>query len=538
MNKYPVIENIFLSLITMIVFTKCAQIVPLTGGQRDTHPPKILNISPNNYTKNFSSKKIYFTFNEKIQLINPNDNIIIVPSLSKKLEWNIKNKTIELYLPDSLQNNITYKIIFNKTIADLAEKNTVPYYEYVFSTGNYIDSFYIKGNVKNAFTLNNEKNTLIALYNESENDSVVLKNKPLYFTKSDENGNFIIKNLPDSKFKIYAYSDINNNFKYDPVKEKIDLKKYSMNPEKDSIINFFISEEYPSKIFLKKVYLKNNYQIHLIYSYPDKYKILNPSNRYFILNDSLNYSDTCKIMIYNTDTAHLIIKNSTDIDTIITTVRKQKHSTNQFNINYLHNSLHPFFLPIVLTSDFWIDTNQTKNKILLYKKSDSLNPLSIKSIQYLPDKIIIPFPLEPNTTYILKTPIIPIDTKDSIVYQKIEFKTNNIENYSQLKINILFPDKKKYIVALCNLQHKIIYSKNISIPIAASNQQSIEFKNVLPDNYILKIIQDDNQNNKWDTHSNILNSSKRHFAEIFYIYPKPIKLINNWDVNLDWKEVK
>ncbi len=535
--NYRFVLRTIICLLIVFVFSKCAQIVPLTGGQRDTNPPKIIHIYPDNFTKNFSQKQIIFTFDEKIQLINPDDRIIIAPAISKKLKWNLKNKTLKIILPDSLQENITYKIIFNKTIADLTERNTLDNFEYIFSTGNYIDSLYIKGNVKNQYTLNNESKALIVLYNENEKDSAVLKERPLYFTKTDEQGNYILKNLPNKKFKILAYKDDNNNFNYDPVKEKIDIVQNPVNPEKDSIINFFITEEKPTKNFIKRYYSSNPYHIYIIYSYPDKYQILNPSQNTYLLNDSL-LSDTCKILIHHTDTAHLIVKNSTQTDTLKILVNKRKKEKLRYTIINLYNQHQPFFQPLTLNANFWIDTFQLQNQMILYKNKDSNNVYKLKDVKIYPDKIIIYHPFEQNTSYVLKIPVKSIDSKDSAYTQKIEFKTNAAENYAQLKLNILFPDKKNYIVALCNSQHKIIYEQYIDIPISASNRQIIEFKNIIPDTYLLKLIQDDNRNFQWDAHQYLLNATKRHFAEKIFLYPQPIKLINNWDVILDWKEVK
>lgn len=536
-KRFKKFFSCFVYLSIILLFSQCAQIVPLTGGKRDIQPPKIISTIPVNYTKNFSTNTITLYLNEKIQLLNPNDNIIIVPSLSKKPEWKIKNKTLEIYIQDTLQANTTYKIIFNKTIADLTERNTLNYFEYVFSTGNYLDSLYIKGNVKNAFTLNNEKNVLVSLYNANENDSIVLKKPPLYFTKTDEQGNFIFKNLSAKNFKILAFTDNNNNFNYDPVKEKIDIHESPVNPAKDSIINFFIYEEKPSKNNIKKYYSHSPYQINIIYSYPDTYQLLKSDNPFYLINDTI-LSDTCKIFVHHLDTANIVVKNSTGTDTLQIPIRKQKNFSYKYALSNLNNNQYPFFIPLVITSNFWMDTSRTKNEIIFYKNNDSLNFIAPKKIQLFPDKIILRHPLEQNTSYTLKIPVIPMDWKDSITYQKITFKTNSSEQYAQLKLNILFPDKKNYIVALCNTQHKIIYSKNTNLPLAASNLQSVVFENVIPDTYLLKIIQDDNQNTNWDTHQNILNPSQRQSAEKIFLYPKPIKLINNWDVVLDWKEVK
>ena len=522
----------------LFLFSKCAQIVPLTGGQKDMTPPKLLSVYPPNYSKQQSPTTITFQFDEKIQLLNPHNNIIITPRTESSLQWQIKNKSLQINLPKDLKPNTTYKILFNKTIADLSEKNTIDYLEYIFSTGKTIDSLYIKGIIKNAYTQNPEKHILLMLYEADTNDSIVLKEKPLYFTYSHENGEYNLKNLPHKSFQIFAISDHNNNFLYDPIKEKIGFTERPVNPETDSIVNFFIAEEQPLKNALKKYDAVNSNQINLIYTYPDKFYLKNQNKNWYLINDSL-YSDTCKLFVQNTDTATLLIQNSTQTDTVQITRPLHKKQEKKYTLKNQYNQKQPYYLPLLVQSNFWIDSATVIKKTLFYKNKDSTHSIDITPyITLFPHQIILSYPFEQNTTYTIKLPVKSTDTKDSMIYQKIIFTTNTPEEYAQLKINILLPDKKNYILALCNMQHKILYQTYIQRPIAASNQQSVEFKNLIPDTYLLKLIQDDNQNYKWDTHQFILHKPKKQFAEKIFMYPKPIKLINNWEVVLDWKEIK
>lgn len=525
-------------LIFIILFSQCAQIVPLTGGEKDSQAPIIQSIIPHNNYKRFSSDKIIINFDEKIQLINPNDNIIITPTIKKNIEYKIKNKTLEIHLnPLELLSNTTYKIIFNKCIADLSERNVLNFFEYVFSTGTYIDSFYIKGKIYNAYTLMPEKSMLVALYDVNKNDSVPLKEKPVYFTKTNENGEYIIKNLPDKKFKLIAFSDDNNNFFYDPIKEKIAFTPNDIYPPSDTIIDLFAEKEIPSVNHLKKYYQLNKYQINLIYSFPDKYKAIHNNNNIFLINDS-TYNDTCKIFVHNTDTAKFLIQNSTQIDTFnIPLNKKLKPHPTYYILNNI-NAKQSYFMPIIIQSNFWIDENYIRQKTILYQNKDSNNLIKNTNITTLPFQIQIHYSFLQNTSYTLKIPIKPIDYNDSIRYQTFEIKTNSAEDYAQLKVNVLVPQKKNYILALCNQQHKIIYSKTINPSISSSNLQTIEFNNIVPDTYILKLIQDDNQNNQWDPPQYIYSKQNKTFAEKIFVYPKTIKLINNWDVNIDWKKTE
>ena len=129
----------------LLLFSECAQIVPLTGGEKDTSPPDLISVIPSDLTKNFKAEIILFKFNERIQLKNPGDNIIMVPATDTKPKWKVNKKELEIILPPNLKPNTTYKLMFNKAIADLTESNAIDYLEYVFSTGEIIDSNFIKG---------------------------------------------------------------------------------------------------------------------------------------------------------------------------------------------------------------------------------------------------------------------------------------------------------------------------------------------------------------------------------------------------------
>ena len=528
---------IFFSGLLILLFYQCAQIMPLTGGEKDRVPPKLVSTFPENKSIQIIPQKIIFTFDEKIQLINPNENIIIIPKLKHPLKWAVKNKTLEVLISDTLQKNTTYKIILNKAVADLTERNTLDNVEYVFSTGKALDSLYIKGIVQNAYTLDKEKSVLVALYDEQYNDSIVLKEKPLYFTRTNADGSYFIEHLPAKSFKLIAYTDNNNNFYYDPLKEKIGFTEKPINPEKDSIIDLLITEEQPSKNLLKRYYTPDPYHIFLIYNFPDRYKLVYSNNQLQIINDSIP-SDTCKILVKPADSVLFVIKNSFQQDTIKVTLPIKKKFKAQFSV--LHNpQQYPYFKHIILNANHWIDSNWIANKIIMYKDKDSIHLVQLnKYLRFTQDKIFIDYPLQPNTSYVLKLPVKSMNSSDSIEYQKIVIKTNSAENYAQLTINILFPEKKNYIVALCNMQHKIIYTHHIYLPISASNLQSVTFKNIQPDTYLIKIIQDDNINHQWDKHKYLLHYPNKQFAEKIFIYPKPIKLINNWDVVIDWKDLK
>ena len=55
---------------------------------------------------------------------------------------------------------------------------------------------------------------------DSDIDSLPYDTIPYYFTKTDASGNFLLANLRDIPYKIFALEDANANFKYDEAKKR------------------------------------------------------------------------------------------------------------------------------------------------------------------------------------------------------------------------------------------------------------------------------------------------------------------------------
>ncbi|HRD40549.1 MAG TPA: hypothetical protein PLC65_18105, partial [Bacteroidia bacterium] len=111
--------------------------------------------------------------------------------------------------------------------------------------GNKIDSLVIEGKVNNAFNLKAESDITVGLYNSSESDSVVWKQNPLYFTKTNSNGVFSINYLPPGDFKAFAFSDKNKNLKFDGGEEMIGFLNNTINSNVDSNLIFTLFKEKP-----------------------------------------------------------------------------------------------------------------------------------------------------------------------------------------------------------------------------------------------------------------------------------------------------
>lgn len=209
----PAVALISIILANVIFDSGCANIIPPAGGPKDTIPPVLLESNPNDSSLNFSGSRITFTFDEFIDVQNVYENLIVSPLPKTNPSVDFKLKTLTVRLKDTLEPNTTYTLNFGNSLKDYTEGNVFKNFSYTFSTGSYLDSFEIKGNV---ILAENGKidTTLIVMLHTNGDDSAVIKEKPRYVTRLDGKGNFIFRNLPSKKFFIYALKDEGNSRRF------------------------------------------------------------------------------------------------------------------------------------------------------------------------------------------------------------------------------------------------------------------------------------------------------------------------------------
>lgn len=191
----------------------CANIVPPQGGPRDSLPPVLVKAVPGDESININSKRISFTFDEYIDVQNIFGNLIVSPIPKNNPDVSGKLNTVNIRLRDTLEPNTTYSLNFGDAIKDVNEGNVVKNFTYTFSTGSFIDSLELKGNVILAETGSTDT-TLIVMLHTSGDDSAVVKQKPRYVTRLDSKGNFVFRHLPPATFYLYALKDEGGSYRY------------------------------------------------------------------------------------------------------------------------------------------------------------------------------------------------------------------------------------------------------------------------------------------------------------------------------------
>lgn len=191
----------------------CANIIPPSGGPRDSLPPILAKAAPQDSARNFNGNRITLTFDEFVELQNAQQALIVSPLPKNFPEVSYRLNTVTIKLKDSLESSTTYTFNFGDAIKDFTEGNVLKNFTYTFSTGNYIDSLELKGKLVLAET-GKPDTTLIVMLHTNPDDSAVVKEKPRYIARLDGKGSFTFKNLPPKTFYLYALKDDGGTRRY------------------------------------------------------------------------------------------------------------------------------------------------------------------------------------------------------------------------------------------------------------------------------------------------------------------------------------
>lgn len=549
-------NNFRLSLlaVNLLFIYSCAQIVAPGGGKKDVTAPVVLKYSPDSAKLNFTAKTIEINFDEYIQLKDLNNQLIISPLLSKAPDIDVKGKTliVEFDKDEVLKPNTTYCISFGNAVTDVNEGNPIENFQYIFSTGTFIDSLKVKGKVQSAFDHKTEKGLLVMLYSDLT-DSVIYKSQPDYFAKTKADGSFEINNIKNGTYKIVAIKDANANYKYDVENESIAFTDSLVNPSDKKSINIELFQEPFKKVFLKKATHPSYGRFDFLFSQgSDSIRINNLSNDLKGVQEYLEFSknkDSLSYWVTNYQKDSIVLQLSNGNQIIDTLEFKFINKEDA-----LKAKRNPLKLLVIASPDgnqsFDLDKNIILNfsnpiKTATYSKGVQLkvdsNKIAGAEIDFLffvdfkriastiiTDSLKKNILWKENTNYQLYIPpntftdIFDL-TNDTI---SIDFKTRELKYYGTLKLNISIPEtKNSYIVQLIDEQGNVAREDFIK------KSEVVNYDYLQPKKYKLKIIVDENSNQKWDT-GNYMQHLK---AEKVIFNSELINVRSNWDMELDWK---
>lgn len=507
-------------LLAIWLLSSCAQIVSPSGGAKDTSPPKIVREFPPNAKPGFSEKKIVISFDEFVSISNPEDQIVISPPLEEKPEYEISGKNLIIRFKKPPAANTTYTINFGNAIIDVHEGNAVSDYRYVFSTGNTIDTLFIKGNIVLAETNTPQKSVSICLYPAlTFTDSTIYKNKPAYFAKSRDGGGFSLENLPANNYYLIGFMDENKNLKYDKT-EPIAFHPTVVNTTDsgNTITQYlYMPDLYERGRILDTFCREKNKYTFLVYK-PDSYKInVNNTKPVFTwLSKGKNETDSIFLFTDKNEVDSLLIKKD----------------TSSFYLKPKQGAKKPHFLAAINKTVELNDsvTIHFSTPLLSYDTSRILlkeDTIVVKPVFFVSDEnknIKLWHTWKENTRY-------EITLRDSAFtdiysqYSKSDkhiWGAKNLKSYSTLKLTFNYSgNKENLLILLISADEKNIYK---TFYLNTSNVYYFDY--LLPTTYKIKIVHDVNKNGKWDNGDFF---KKRQPETVFY-FPESITLRAYWDL--------
>lgn len=193
----------------------CASMGRPEGGPRDVDPPVFVGADPADGALNVKQNKFTLRFDENIDLKNVQQTVIVSPAQKRMPLISANGHNVRVELRDTLRDSTTYTFDFGDAIADLNEGNQLDGFAYAFSTGPVIDTLSFSGMVFEARTLEPAQGMLVGAYRSDAPDSAIATLPLERVTRTNQLGQFTLRNLAPGAYRVYALKDNNSDYIWD-----------------------------------------------------------------------------------------------------------------------------------------------------------------------------------------------------------------------------------------------------------------------------------------------------------------------------------
>ena len=571
-------------LIIVAAMAACAKVGTPAGGPKDKTPPVVVETIPLNGAKDFHGNKIVITFDEYVQLDKVSEKLMISPPFKKKPQVAIRGKSIIIQYEDKLRDSTTYTFYFGDAVRDLNESNILPDYQFVFSTGNVIDSLSVTGNILTSPGLDPADAALVLLYRDLS-DSAVMKDLPVYITKTNKQGYFRLNNIREGRYRLYSLVDDDNSKTFnlqtekfafldsiiditpshnyipvvrdtasaatapaaasatavaDTAKKTGEYRLYLFSPEKK--LRYLTSSSRDLQYQLKYTLSRPPDSMAFSLNIPDASK-----NAYFI--ERSRYNDTMTVWI--TDSA---LYSQQQINTFVTypftdTLGKESEKTDTVLMRFLKPKLPPKVkvkkVPYDLKSSLFsggLKPGQRisfvssypfrppdTSRIRLYEIVDNKRirqPYSFEQDQTRSWVIFLNARVVQGKTYLLTADSAAFGNRWGEVSDStgVRFSIRNDDSFGTLKLNINNFEGSRIIQLLSKDEKQLI----TQLPMKTNGKA--EFKMLDKGTYRVRVIYDLDGDGKWTTGDFLTG---RQPEPVSY-FPAEIEIKENWNVDNDW----
>ena len=200
-------------MVMALALYSCANIGRPEGGPRDLIPPVYVNSNPLPNQLNFKGEKVEIEFNEYIQLKDHMKKVVVSPAQKSMPIIRGLGRKVTVELRDTLLPNTTYCIDFADCIQDNNEGNPIDGFAIAFSTGDTIDSLQVSGMMLRARDLEPMQSVIVGLQ-ENLADSAFSKLPLSRIARTNEYGQFTIRNLKPGRYHVFGLNDMDGNYTY------------------------------------------------------------------------------------------------------------------------------------------------------------------------------------------------------------------------------------------------------------------------------------------------------------------------------------
>lgn len=519
-------RNITILCVCLLVLNCARQTTP-SGGPRDEEPPVLLTSIPNQNQKNYKGQSIELIFNEAVKLKDAKEEILVTPDIGKNTKFEVRKNRVIIYPEFPFQENTTYSFSFREGIQDLTESNPAEDLRLAFSTGPIIDSLFIHGHVGYLFNEKNAEKTTVAIY---QSDTFNIYNHtPTYFTKTNKKGKFTLQNLKPGNYRVYAFEDKNKNLK---VESKTEMFGFNSTPidisaNTDSIklklIN--VDARKPALTTIRHTsgtslirFNKTLDSLHItfpdsdmgIYTYGD-------SKNEAIIFKNFPKTDSIKIKIFGRDSLNQTVDTTAFIKYTETKMASEGFKVTEtfqdYNLaseQYKHILSFNKLLSSIQYDSIYVQLDSAR-KILINKdnlKYDTLNHTVTlnQKIELRKDTALYnpANKLKPQLIY-APSAFISIETDSSKkITKELPLIKEETTGMVAVEVNTL---EKNYFIELITTDKKLV--------VRTKNIKSYVFKFLKPQDYMIRIHIDSNNNGKWDPGNFLHNEEPEKI--LFYI---------------------
>ncbi|WP_430810785.1 MULTISPECIES: Ig-like domain-containing protein [unclassified Carboxylicivirga] len=578
--KQKIFQLVVLIAISQL-FWYCANVGMPTGGEKDETPPRVVKSIPSANALNYKKKTIYIEFDELIQLKDYRSKFIVSPPVNEQPIVEARGNKLEVTFEEDLQPNTTYTLDFADAIVDNNEGNVLENYAFSFSTGEYIDSLQVSGNLYDADDLSPSEGVLVYLHNNL-NDTAIQKLVPIRMAKTNAQGRFNIRNVSPGRYRIYALDDANRNHKFDQPGESMAWSEIIVEPG-------FEYRQFADTIRVDSLETDSvHYYEKLVYT-PDSlllFKFQHDYKEQYLLSEERK--ERAKLTYYFNrpleDDARLALTGHEEKQDVFIMDRSLNNDTVTFwvadssfynqdslsvSLSYsMCDSLDQLYTKTDTIAMYFFEVKDTKKK--KRKKDDAPEPVPTIQLRNVKSKLEVfgeyHFSLPAPATSFNTQAITLFNHKDTIPEQEdfelihdersildytirnewepgvkyemiidsaaiydiyglnndsinLQFSVKSLDSYGLIRIQILNA-QDDWLVQLLNRKEAVVQQTYIP-----NESGKIGFRYINPGEYMLRIVVDKNKNGRWDSG----DYYERIQPEAMMYFPRRLKIRKNWE---------